>query len=603
MRALIPLYCCPFHSNERKHKSMHEESWRTMIPDYSKYQTIMEDYENLQPAPVGTLQDRLSDAVRRFTAIELQPRVLRITAPDNKVYRDYVIELLAKYDAENKKKKSQQVDSEEQINNKNQNAESTIIIAGENVTELSLFGAVYPPSEDGKISKAQVKHGLVHQANNGYLVLSVTSILSNPALWPRLKSVLMNGELEWQAASHKTLYPLPVPEKLNVKLVVMGDRYLMGEFDNGEPDFTSGFSMYSEFEQDLIISEQSLPSYLAYVKAIINKAGLPDLANADAINVLLTTGARHAEDQARVPLCPIWHQGLISEAAIDADGDTITAENLKSSLKARHFRESYLPERAIEDIHHGQVVIDCKGEQIGQVNALTVIDVQGHPVSYGEPARISCVVHFGDGDISDVERKAELGGNIHAKGMMIMQAFVSTALNLDQALPFSASIVFEQSYCEVDGDSASLAELCTLVSALAMQPINQQVAITGAVDQFGRVQAVGGINEKIEGFYKVCLHRGLTGTQGVILPKTNLSHLCLNEDVLEAIKSGQFHIWAVENVDEAVPLIMGKALRGEEDDNDTILARIAMRIDAFHHGEEPNDVSWLSIVRSWFGQH
>ncbi|MGF1704005.1 Lon protease family protein [Photobacterium makurazakiensis] len=562
---------------------MHEETWRTMTPDYSKYRAILSQYDDLSPAIIGTLQDRLSDAVRRFTAVELQPRVLRITAPDNKVYRDYVIELLSKYSTTN--------------------GEPQVIVAGENVTEQNLFGTVFPPIEEKHITKPQVKHGLVHQANNGYLVLSVTAILSNPSLWPRLKSVLMNGSLEWQAASNKTLYPLPVAEQLNIKLVIIGDRYLMGELEHAEPDVSSGFTMYGEFEQDLIIDDTNLPLYLSYLKAIIAKASLPQLADADALEMVLKTGARYAEDQTRVPLCPLWHQSLLCEAAIESQGNVVTAEDIKNSIKAREYRESYLPERAIEDIHHGQVLIDCQGEQVGQVNGLTVVEVPGHPKAYGEPARISCVVHFGDGDISDVERKAELGGNIHAKGMMIMQAFLSTALNLDQALPYSASIVFEQSYSEVDGDSASLAELCALVSALAIQPINQQVAVTGAVDQFGRVQAVGGINEKIEGFYKVCAFRGLTGKQGVILPKTNLTNLCLSDDVLEAIKDGQFHLWTVDSVDDALPLLTGKPFDSENEETETLLSRIAQRIDFFHNGELSSEVSWLQRIRNWFVQH
>ncbi|GHA41891.1 AAA family ATPase [Photobacterium aphoticum] len=563
---------------------MHEETWRTMTPDYTEYQAILEQYDDLSPAVTGTLQDRLTDAVRRFTAVELQPRVLRITAPDNKVYRDYVIELIAAH-AEH-------------------NGETPVIVAGENVSELSLFGAVYPPIEENHITKPQVKHGLVHQAHNGYLVLSVGAILANPSVWPRLKSILMNGSLEWQAASNKTLYPLPPAEQLNIKLVLIGDRFLMGELENAEPDISSGFTMYGEFEQDLMINEDNLPLYMAYLKSIIKKASLPELADIDALTMVLKTGARYAEDQVRVPLCPIWHQSLLCEAAIESHGQPITATHLKDSIAAREYRESYLPERAIEDIHHGQVVINCQGEEVGQVNGLTVVEVPGHPRAYGEPARISCVVHFGDGDISDVERKAELGGNIHAKGMMIMQAFLSTALDLDQPLPFSASIVFEQSYSEVDGDSASLAELCSLVSALAIQPINQQIAVTGAVDQFGRVQAVGGINEKIEGFYKVCAYRGLTGSQGVILPRTNLTNLCLNDEVLEAIKAGQFHLWTVESVDDALPLLTGKVFRSdEEEDNETLLARIADRIDAFHNGPHDNHFGLLSRLRHWFVQN
>lgn len=562
---------------------MHEQNWRSMTPDYSQYQAILEQYDDLLPAKTGTLQDRLSDAVRRFTAVELQPRVLRITAPDNKVYRDYVIELI-----------SQQAEAKN---------ESPVIVAGENVTEQTLFGAVYPPIEENNISKQQVKHGLVHQANNGYLVLSVTAILANPSLWPRLKSILMNGTLEWQAASNKSLYPLPPAEQLNIKLVLIGDRYLMAELENAEPDISSGFTMYGEFEQDLIINKDNLSLYLAYLKAIIKKAKLPELADSQAIEMVLKTGARYAEDQTRVPLCPIWHQSLLCEAALESQGQKMTAQHLKDSIQAREYRESYLPERAIEDIHHGQVLIDCQGKEVGQVNGLTVVEVPGHPRAYGEPARISCVVHFGDGDISDVERKAELGGNIHAKGMMIMQAFISTALDLDQPLPFSASIVFEQSYSEVDGDSASLAELCSLVSALSMQPLNQQIAVTGAVDQFGRVQAVGGINEKIEGFYQVCAYRGLTGNQGVILPKTNMTNLCLNDEILEAIKAGKFHLWSAESVDDALPLLTEQAFRSDDKEAETLLAKIAERIDIFHNGEMVKHIGLLERIRNWLVQN
>ena len=188
-----------------------------------------------------------------------------------------------------------------------------------------------------------------------------------------------------------------------------------------------------------------------------------------------------------------------------------------------------------------------------------------------------------------------------------MQAFVTTALDLDQALPYSASIVFEQSYSEVDGDSASLAELCALMSALSLQPINQEIAVTGAVDQFGRVQAVGGINQKIEGFYKVCVHRGLTGSQGIILPQTNLSSLCLNDEVIEAIKAKQFHIWAVNNVDEAIPRLTGKVFRSENEDDETILSLIEERIDYFHHGDLSNDIGIVNRLRlmisNWLGQN
>ncbi len=292
----------------------------------------------------------------------------------------------------------------------------------------------------------------------------------------------------------------------------------------------------------------------------------------------------------------MWHRALLEEAALLGHQATIEKEHIEQALNQRYYRESYLPERALDDILDGQVIIETQGEQIGQVNGLTVIDIAGHPVSYGEPARISCVIHFGDGDISDVERKVELGGNLHAKGMMIMQAFVSSALNLDVPLPFSASVVFEQSYSEVDGDSASLAELCSLVSALSEYPIDQQIAVTGAVDQFGRVQAVGGLNEKIEGFYRVCQHQGFTGEQGVILPKSNLKHLALHQSVVESIKNGEFNIWPVSNVDEAVPVLMNKPFRG--DDEESVISRIAERIENFEKHIQPQ--GFVERLKNWF---
>ncbi|GAM57422.1 ATP-dependent protease La type II [Vibrio ishigakensis] len=289
-------------------------------------------------------------------------------------------------------------------------------------------------------------------------------------------------------------------------MIIVGDRNQLGDLDYLDPSYSSSLTLFAEIETDIRITQSSSAHYLGYVASLVRLNGLPDLSQ-EAITRFLTAGARVCEEQHFAPLSQQWILSLIRESAIESNGETIEADHLDKALEGRYYRESYLPNRALDDILEGQVLIQTQGQQVGQVNGLTVIDIPGHPVSYGEPARISCVMHFGDGDISDVERKAELGGNLHAKGMMIMQAFLSSALDLDEPLPYSASIVFEQSYSEVDGDSASLAELCALVSALSGYELKQNIAVTGAVDQFGRVQAVGGLNEKIEGFYYVCAHQ------------------------------------------------------------------------------------------------
>ena len=317
--------------------------------------------------------------------------------------------------------------------------------------------------------------------------------------------------------------------------------------------------------------------------------------------VASTGGAMAVLDAATDGLATRVRDGVEAFRLMRGRLQEVTAAQLKANaaaiakalekLKFRHNSSEIYSAQSFDD---NFINLPTKGAMVGQINGLTVIDTGDY--TYGEPARITTSVHYGDGEVADIERKSELGGNIHAKGMMIMQAFVSSALNLEDPLPYAASVVFEQSYCEVDGDSASLAELCSLVSALSEYPINQHIAVTGAVDQFGRVQAVGGLNEKIEGFYHVCKHNGLTGEQGVILPKSNLRHLALKPDLIESIKNEEFHIWSVSNVDEAIPLIMNKPFR--DDEEESVLSKIAERIENFERHEHPPGI--VERIKNWF---
>lgn len=558
---------------------MQEVSWQSVVPQFSHVKQHILQYPAVTAAFPCALQSRLESSIARLVHENHFPRLLLVTAPD--VY-DY-LKLLANM-----------------AKNALQNPEKPVVIA-ENIDEVQLFGAVYPNPSD--VTTSRNVTGLIHEANNGVLLISLGCILSQPSIWARLKSLLSTNKLHWKNAKPDVYCDLPPASDISVRVIVVGDRALMSDFEAGEPELYS-LASYTEFEQDMYLTEENIGTYLSVLKGYQESFGVKPL-EPEAVLRVMQAGARYTEDQDRLPLCPLWAQTLLREADYQSQSDTITADHVEQAIEAKYFRESYLPLRAVDDIHKGQVFIDTRGEHIGQVNGLTVIEMPGHPMAYGEPARISCVVHFGDGDIADVERKAELGGNIHAKGMMIMQAFISAALDLDEPLPYSASIVFEQSYCEVDGDSASLAELCAFVSALSQTPINQSIAITGAVDQFGRVQAVGGINEKIEGFYHICEHRGLTGSQGVILPKTNLNALCLSKDVTEAIKAGNFHIWAVEHVEDAFPLITGLPFSGDEkqqDETETLLGKIAHRIDVFHHGEQRH-TSLINKLKHWLNHH
>lgn len=545
---------------------MNQVNWQDVTPSFEQYEEILRNATSLPAKPFIDLQPRLEATTERFTRVQGLTRILLVNCTDNAIYRGFISEVL-------------------------EAKTSAPVVATESLDAKELFDR-YSVNQDGQ---ATFESGLLSKAHGGYLVIPANLVLANAARWPNIKAAVQGGSFAPINLTPNRIASSPfAPQEYNVKLIITGDRNQLAEIEYVDEDFSAGLTMYTEVEDDIHLSQENLRNYISLVNWICQKYQHPALSN-EAIRRLILAGMRYTEDQHYLPLGVMWHNQLLGLASQYSNSSVIEFDDIDQAIDDKYYRESYLPQRAVDDILDGQVIIETTGEQVGQINGLTVIDMAGHPVSYGEPARISCVIHFGDGDISDVERKAELGGNLHAKGMMIMQAFVSSALNLDEPLPYSASIVFEQSYSEVDGDSASLAELCCLVSALSESPVNQQIAVTGAVDQFGRVQAVGGLNEKIEGFYQVCKHQGFTGEQGVIMPKTNLKHLALHKDVIESIKNGEFHIWSVSTVDEAIPLLMSKPFRGEDD---SIIGKIAERIENFERHEHPEGI--VERIKNWF---
>ncbi|KJY82431.1 ATP-dependent protease [Vibrio galatheae] len=547
---------------------MNQESWHAVTPQYSQYDTQIQRFNDLENVDFFDIQPRLANSLKTLSATQGLTRLLVINSSDSPFYRGLVQEGIARLDCK------------------------VPVLTTESLSFSTLLGS-YTSNDQGDIV-TYIK-GLIAKADGGFLIVPATLILANPASWQTLKSVLVGNPVEPINANPQKITTNPPNETYDIKIVVVGDRHQIADFEYLEPELFNGLAMFTEIEDEVALNVDTVSQYLGFISWITKKYNLPTLSFG-AIHRLMNLGARYTEDQGYMPIDILWYLALLHEAQLTSNGKVISEQDLELAIEAKYQREAYLPERALSDITNGQVIIETTGECVGQVNGLTVIDVPGHPMSYGEPARISCVIHFGDGDISDVERKAELGGNLHAKGMMIMQAFVSSALQLDEPLPYSASVVFEQSYSEVDGDSATLAELCSFVSALSEYPINQQIAVTGAVDQFGRVQAVGGLNEKIEGFYHVCKHQGLTGDQGVILPKSNLKHLSLNKDVIESIKNNEFHIWSVSTVDEAIPIIMGKPFRG--DDDESVISKIAQRIENFERHEHPQGI--VDRIKNWF---
>ncbi len=426
----------------------------------------------------------------------------------------------------------------------------------------TLFGCVRQPEND----HLKLQSGLLHHANGGVLILGLRALLAQPNLWLRLKHMVTKQEFDWFSTDDSHPLPLSIPPlPLDLRIILVGDRLSLAELQDNEPEFYQT-ALYCEFENELNVkSPEHTKQWLAYNQFIANQQQLPHIAPS-AYCDLIKEATRFTQDQHYLPLSVDWINNLLVNASYFAT-DSIDKAAIKQASDQITWRQNYLVERFREEIFTNQITINTKEQIVGQINGLSVIEYPGYPVAIGEPTRLSCLIHYGDGELIDIERKTELAGNIHTKGMMIMQAFIMSEFAIHNQLPFSASLVFEQSYSEIDGDSASLAGLCVLMSALSNQPIDQQLAVTGSVDQFGHVQSIGGVNQKIEGFFAVCKHQGLTGQQGVIIPASNQRHLCLSDEIIEAVEQQKFSILAVENVSDALHLLTGIPYK---DDNKTI---------------------------------
>ncbi|POU02416.1 MULTISPECIES: Lon protease family protein [Enterobacteriaceae] len=577
-------------------------AWQDLVPDTDSYQEVFtpSDVDLESELSLGDTQPRLQYALEQLLHPSASSRFLLAKAPEEPEY----LALIAAAARELQPAVSPVVGVEYSVAGRtvsmkpatsvqaNFAGQSDVVIA-DWVEAEQLFGCLRQFNNE-----ITLEPGLVHQANGGVLVVSLRTLLSQPLLWMRLKSIVTRQRFDWVSFDESRPLPVSVPAMpLTLKVILVGERESLADFQEMEPDLAAQ-SIYSEYEENIQITDvDALATWRQWVILSAEQAGLPIPAE-DAWPVLIRAAARYTDDQETLPLCPLWLARQLREVSAFTEGSTFDAEQLRTMLSQREWREGYLPERMLDEILLEQILIETEGERVGQINALSVVEFPGHPRPYGEPSRISCVVHIGDGEFHDIERKAELGGNIHAKGMMIMQSFLMAELELEQQMPFTASLTFEQSYSEVDGDSASMAELCALISALADVPLHQHIAITGSVDQFGRAQPVGGLNEKIEGFFAICQHRGLTGKQGVIVPAANVRHLCLHQELLDAVQAEQFSIWAIDDVTDALPLLTDLVWDGEGQTTliQTIQERIAQATQQEARHRYPWPLRWLS----WF---
>ncbi|MEN4872026.1 Lon protease family protein [Kosakonia cowanii] len=574
--------------------------WNDLVPDADSYQDVFESSALASETDfsLADTQPRLHYALEQLLYPRATSRFLLTKAPEEAEYLTLIGETLTSLLPATHTPAGGQYDITGSIVRfePSTDPESNFVgrqpvVIADWVEAEQLFGCLRQFNQE-----ITLQPGLVHQANGGVLLISLRALLAQPLLWMRLKTMVTQRRFDWVSFDESRPLPVSVPSMpLDLKVVLVGERDSLAEFQEMEPELAAQ-AIYSEYEETLQVTDSdTLRVWRQWVEQTASAAQLPTPA-ADAWATLIREAVRYTGDQETLPLCPLWLSRQLREVAALTADDTFDNDALTSMLAQREWREGFLAERMQDEILLEQILIETEGERIGQVNALSVIEFPGHPRAFGEPSRISCVVHIGDGEFNDIERKAELGGNIHAKGMMIMQAFLMSELDLEQQIPFSASLTFEQSYSEVDGDSASMAELCALISALAEVPVNQRLAITGSVDQFGRCQPVGGLNEKIEGFFAICQQRELTGEQGVIIPAANVRHLCLRQELLDAIEAKQFSIWAVDDVTDALPLLMGLAWDAEGQTNlkQIILERIAQATQQEARHRFPWPLRWLN---------
>lgn len=404
--------------------------------------------------------------------------------------------------------------------------------------------------------------GALHRANGGYLVLDARQILTQPFAWDQLKRALRSREIRIESIAQSmgmistvTLDPEPIP--LETKIVLIGDRQLYYLLSVHDPEFPELFKIAADIEDRIPRRPETALQLAAIISTASRNEGLLPLDSA-AVAAILDHAIRKSGDIEQFSTQVGDLIDLAREAshlAVAKGVSVASADSVTAALDARIRRSSRVRDLIYERIAQDVVLVDVAGSAVGQVNGLSVL--QAGSLAFGQPSRITARVRMGRGGVLDIEREAKLGGALHTKGVMILQGFVAQHYMPDRPLTLSASLVFEQSYGGVDGDSASMAELCALLSAISGVPIRQDLAMTGSVNQHGVSQAIGGVNEKIEGFFDICREAGLSGSQGVIIPQSNVRHLMLREDVVAAAREGTFRIHAVSNVDEALSLLTG----------------------------------------------
>ncbi len=406
-----------------------------------------------------------------------------------------------------------------------------------------------------------IKAGALHQANGGFLLLDARKVLEQPYAWDSLKRAIASKRVKIEAPSEETSFttisldPEPIP--LDIKVVLTGDFEIYELLSERDPDFRDFFKVEADFGMIMDRNAENEVEYAKLIGSLSKKKQLRSL-NRQAVARVIEYASRMADDAGKLTAHISSIGDLLREAdywARVSNSKQIGKNHIDQAIEAQIYRSDRIKKAMLEEIDKGTILMDVKGERVGQINGLVVYDFSRY--SFGKPARITTQVRIGKGDFMDIEREISMSGPIHTKGVLILKSLISNRFAKHSPLSLSASIVFEQSYGGVDGDSASSTEYYCLLSAIANLPIKQSIAVTGSINQFGEIQPIGGVNEKIEGFFDVCAHDGLTGKQGVVIPRTNVDNLMLRADIVQAVEEGRFTIYAIDTVDDGIEILTG----------------------------------------------
>jgi len=465
-------------------------------------------------------------------------------------------------------------------------------------TYASLFGTIekkYDHRGFYTADYAQIRAGSLLRADGGFIVLNAVDVLSDPLIWQTLRRVMLYGQLEIQSSDGQFQLNTLKPEyiKVNAKVILLGEPDIYLALWNADEDFHRMFKVHAQFDATTKISASMITNYARFFALLATEEGLLHCDRSGAA-ALVEWAVGFAETQEEVSLQFSYVADVMREAdhyARSAGSKLIRRVHVQQAVDQRHWRSNRVDIDIREQIRKGTMLVDVAGHRVGQINGLTVYSTG--IISFGKPSRITCTVSAGNAGIINIEREVDLSGAIHNKGVLILSGLLRSLFSRSQPISFTASLAFEQSYGGVDGDSASVAEIIALLSAISNIPVDQSYGITGSINQKGDVQPIGGVNEKITGFFEVCKDRGLTGNQGVLIPKQNVKDLMLNDEIIAAVKQGKFAIYPIETLSDAVELMMGlpagKISRSGTFPDDTVFAKVQHNLDVLH---EASRASW-----------